>query len=259
VNATDIFKLIESRHSTDLVVGECKDGPTQSVMNYLRMDAWVMPRSWAHPAITAYEIKVSRQDFLNDDKWRSYLPLCNFLYFAAAPDVIQQAELPPEVGLMEASKNAGRLFMRRKAIYREIPEPSSVFRYVLMCRAHIKDEDNGYDKRTFWEEWLKKRKVDHEFGYTVGKRIKQVIDEEINVVKRKNAELEERISAYDNHLEFLKRMGIDPKIDDWRFRDKIKEMLAGFSSQELHSIETCRATLTQLGEKIRQHTTVGAP
>lgn len=79
--AKNILRLLEAKHSKDLLIPECKDGPTQSVSEHLRMDAWVMNRSWAHPCYTAYEIKVTRSDFLNDRKWRGYLPYCNEFFF----------------------------------------------------------------------------------------------------------------------------------------------------------------------------------
>ena len=80
LTAKDILRLIESRHSGDLVVAECKDGPTHYA-RHRRLDAWVMRKSWSKPALYGYEIKVSRQDFLKDDKWPDYLPMCNELYF----------------------------------------------------------------------------------------------------------------------------------------------------------------------------------
>jgi len=40
-----------------------------------------MPRPLLNPACTGYDIKISRSDFLGDEKWTGYLPLCNLLYF----------------------------------------------------------------------------------------------------------------------------------------------------------------------------------
>ena len=76
VNAHDLYRLLADRHAEDVFVGECKTGSTW--MQQVRiMDAWAMKRSWANPRIWAYEIKVSRSDFMQDEKWTDYLPYCN--------------------------------------------------------------------------------------------------------------------------------------------------------------------------------------
>lgn len=66
-----VVELLRAKHSGDVFVEECKNGPTHSAGRggMVRMDAWAMPRSWAHPAVSGYEVKISRSDFLGDDKW----------------------------------------------------------------------------------------------------------------------------------------------------------------------------------------------
>jgi hypothetical protein len=75
VKSNDILKLLSEKHSEDVFVPECKNGSTW-LSTHLRLDAWVMNRSWTKLKFTGYEIKVSRQDFLRDDthdiKWHNY-------------------------------------------------------------------------------------------------------------------------------------------------------------------------------------------
>jgi hypothetical protein len=93
ITAQTIVDLLAEKHSSDVFIRECKDGP--SVNNsHCRLDAWAMKRSWSSPCTYGYEVKVSRQDFLKDDKWRNYLPYCNEFYFAATKGLIQLEELP---------------------------------------------------------------------------------------------------------------------------------------------------------------------
>jgi len=80
--ADQILNLLLIKHSKDVCVPECKGGPTW-FGRHDRMDLWTMARSWAHPRCCAYEIKVSRSDFVNDKKWMAYLEYCNELYFVA--------------------------------------------------------------------------------------------------------------------------------------------------------------------------------
>lgn len=67
-NSSAIVALLAARHVNDVFIPECKDGPTQSG-SHLRMDAWAMNKSWAHPCAIGYEVKVTRADFIGDNKW----------------------------------------------------------------------------------------------------------------------------------------------------------------------------------------------
>lgn len=51
--------------------------------------------------IRGFEVKISRADFLGDDKWQTYLHYFNFFYFVTTPGLINPKELPPEVYLLE--------------------------------------------------------------------------------------------------------------------------------------------------------------
>ena len=73
MRASDLLALLAKKHSADVFVPECKTGGTWAG-THLRLDAWAMRRSWTHPTVWGYEIKVSRSDFLSDDKWVGYLP-----------------------------------------------------------------------------------------------------------------------------------------------------------------------------------------
>lgn len=237
-----ILKLLRSKHSEDVFVAECKDGPTASVRNHSKLDAWVMPRSWAHPHLTGYEIKVSRSDFLGDEKWRNYLGMCNYLYFATPPGLIDKNELPPEIGLIETSTGAARLFVKRKAQYRKIDEPSALFRYVLMCRCRIVGEIKDTGKREFWERWMEDKKVDTEFGHSVARSIAKRIREEIDLVGVKNYELEKRIEAYAPIRKLLADLKLPETCSEWTFQNKLTALRGGMTAYELTQLEhVCEA------------------
>jgi hypothetical protein len=250
MKAEDIISLLRIKHSEDIFVSECKDGPTQSVRNYLRMDAWVMPRSWSHPEITAYEVKVSRSDFLGDEKWRKYLDLCNYFYFATAPGTISLDELPTHVGLIESSQTGGRLFTRRKAIHREIPEPSAVFRYILMCRSVIRGESKDNGKRDFWSNWLKDRTIDHHFGAMVSQAIRESIEKEIEQVRRENRDLKEQMEHYAEHLKTLDSMGLSRNATEWAFENKLTEIKSGLTDGDIRSIRDASLILPRILAKL---------
>jgi len=68
VTSGDILKLLASKHAGDVLVDECKNGQSWG-RNLLKMDAWVLRRTWSPLTTIGYEIKVSRQDFEADQKW----------------------------------------------------------------------------------------------------------------------------------------------------------------------------------------------
>src|SRR5207302_2787683 len=161
LTAGAIVDLLAQRHAEDVFVPECKDGPSQSA-SHLRMDAWAMRKSWANPLVTAYEVKVSRSDFVGDDKWHGYLPNCNEFYFACPANLIRPDELPLHVGLMYASATGSRLFTKKKAVRRDAEIPESVYRYILMCRVKVQRgwQQPASDKAAFWRRWMETREVD---------------------------------------------------------------------------------------------------
>lgn len=214
LSASEILNLLAIRHSGDVFVPECKDGPSYGG-GHVRLDGWAMKRSWANPLVVGYEIKVSRSDFLKDDKWPAYLPMCNQLYFVCPTGLIQPPEVPAEVGLLWASKNGTRLYTKAKAAHREVTIPETVWRYVLMCRAKITREHHTGNRREYWEEWLKQKRVDLDFGYRVGKAIRQRVEEEVVEARHENERLEKLMKHYDDIRALLKELDLDPNCQ-WR-------------------------------------------
>lgn len=128
--ADDIKRAIAHRHASDMFFTEVKDGPTQIVNHHSRIDALAIKLSWTNFAIIGYEVKVARSDFLRDEKWRAYLPMCNQLYFAAAPGVCDPPEVPEGCGLVTVTQS-GNLRTIRKAPWRDIDPPVEMFKYLM--------------------------------------------------------------------------------------------------------------------------------
>lgn len=220
--AQEIVDLLALRHSKDVFIPECKDGPTHSA-SHVRMDAWAMNKSWAHPVVSAYEVKVSRADFLKDNKWPAYLPLCNQFYFVAPGGLIDLSELPAEAGLLTvAGKGKGaRLLTKKKAPHRDITIPEEVYRYILMCRVSVGAEYviDRNDSSDFWRRWLRNKAEDQKLGYEVAKRIRQRATE----LEVENVRLRAEHEQYQKHEQLLDSLGID--IHHWNLEWAIKSKL----------------------------------
>lgn len=135
ITADKITELLKQRHKSDVCVPECATDARWR--NCLRFDFWVMKKSWYSPKIIGYEIKVSRSDFLADKKWPGYLAYCNEFYFVCPNGMIDQSELPGDVGLLYVTKSGNRLRVVRSSAHRQIDieKENSIYKYVLMARA----------------------------------------------------------------------------------------------------------------------------
>lgn len=234
MDASVVLSLLRKKHHADLFVSECKAGPTMG-SSHFRLDAWVMPRSWAHRQCTGYEIKVARSDFLKDDKWPQYLDCCQLFYFVAPAGVIEKGEIPEPAGLLQVTKNGRSLRTIKKAPLREVDIPEELWRYVLMSRAKITPArmNEGQDKREYWEEWLREKVIDHEFGRQVAGKIGRRFYEEVGKVQAKQEILEIEMKPLREAQKLLKKMGIS--VGTWDNARKIEKRLLAALRAELPS------------------------
>jgi len=212
-NVSTLERLLAQRHSGDVFVTECKDGPSQGV-SHVRLDAWAMPRSWSHPWTTGYEIKVSRSDFLKDTKWPAYLPLCNYLYFVTPPGLIKPDEVPEQCGLLVCTKNGTRLYTKKKAPLREVEVPESLFRYILMSRTQVVGSRimGGGRKpdREYWREWLDGRHADAALGRSVSAALRDRLTKKVSEVEVENIRLQAENKIHADLAAVLESAGISP-------------------------------------------------
>ncbi len=220
VSSEDVSRLLADRHAGDVFVAQCKGGPTHGYGAKLRvLDAWAMRKSWSQWSTVGYEIKVSRSDFLRDTKWETYLDLCHEFYFVAPPRVIQLAELPPEIGLIETSASGTRLFTKRKAVVRKIEPPVGVMIYVLMWRATIGAEHKP-DRLSYWREWLAEQEEKADLGHRVSRRL----HEEFRSLRARLYNAEQDAKRDQRLTDALRTLGLDPEVAT---EYAIKDRLAG--------------------------------
>ncbi|MBW2621307.1 MAG: MmcB family DNA repair protein [Deltaproteobacteria bacterium] len=236
ITAKNLLELLLARHSADVAVPECKNGPTWTAVRqqHRRMDLWVMKRSWANPLSICYEIKVTRSDFLGDQKWQAYLPFCNELMFVCPPGVIDKQEVPEQAGLIVCSKNGARLFNRKKAPYRDIELPESLYRYILMSRSRVDSElniDSGSgDKTERWRVWMRLKDEKKELGWNVSKKIRQILEQQVYQVEVKQNILEKEIENLKELRTLALALGFTEDqlcTRSWDFKRTAEELLTG--------------------------------
>lgn len=225
MTSAEVINLIHDRHADALVVEQCKTGPTQWTRGKtLRIfDAWVLLPTWSPATCVGYEVKVSRSDFVRDEKWHEYLKYCNQFYIAAPKGLVKDGELPEGVGLMEVIGKGGgqRLVTRRKAFYREIEWPRDLLLYILMNRAIPgKEHEFGQPRRetaSYWRQWLERRDEDKHLGRevsgSIGKRYRQM-EKDLQAAKYE-AETAKRIWAE------VEKLGVTKETGTWELRRRI--------------------------------------
>lgn len=259
MTSDQICILLQRRHANDVFVTECKDGPSQCVSDFRRLDAWAMKRSWVNPCMWGYEIKVSRRDFVQDQKWPTYLHLCNEFYFVAPKGVIRVEELPDNVGLLHVASTGSRLMVARKAKRREVKPPVSLFVYLLFSRATFTHEGReAVDRESrvdFWRRWLEDKERSLDIGHRVSRSLSALIEKRIRDVEAENRAWREKILAYDGVLHLLKQLGIE---DDSlynmqnRVRRQITALQAAFPEMALGHMKAVHLHLGQLIERLAQ-------
>ena len=247
MEAVEIVGLLAAKHSKDVFVDECKNGRSYG-HGLLRLDAWAMRRSWANFGTIGYEIKVNRQDFLRDEKWKGYLSMCHEFYFVAPKGVIEPDELPPEAGLVVPSANCKRLLTKKKAPSRQIEFPEDVFVYILMCRTTVGRElgKTREQRVAGWRRWLEDRTANKDLGYRVS-----------GAVAKHAAEMEVRAHRAERTAkraceveEILKELGINSvhAVRGWRARQHIEAALRGIDEETFDKLRRARTAIDALIE-----------
>lgn len=219
MNAETLVRLLAERHAADVFVAECKNGRSWGA-SPMRLDAWALKRSWSPLHCYGYEVKVSRRDFMQDDKWPGYLDCCHSFYFVAPPGVIDTAELPAEVGLIVASKNGRRLYTKRKAAYRDIEVSPDILFYVLMSRVRVvanmyEANDREPDTVEQWRAWLAQKDDERQTGHLAAAQIARMVEERVRKVKDENTELRKENQHLAEVRALCAELGIKPDPYGW--------------------------------------------
>ena len=143
--------LREERHAKDwLFFEELRVGTGYAVDAEQRIDAYsIHPFPSRGLARVAYEVKISRSDFLAEikkpQKRRRAMLLSNLFYFVAPAGLIRIEELPVDCGLIEVT-GKGYLNTVVKAPHRDIASPPWLFVAALVRRAGLDGYAAGRDE-----------------------------------------------------------------------------------------------------------------
>jgi hypothetical protein len=253
LRAGDILAGLRTRHTEDIFVPECNLG--SAFAGCKRIDAWAMKRTWKPMTTVGYEIKVSRGDFLNDNKWPLYLDFCHEFWFACPWKMIDPKEVPEGCGLVWM--NAGGKMVRKvKAPRRNISDESlwKVMAYVLMSRTRITDStyytDEGAPRGIdYWKTWLETKKE----NYWVGDQVSKAINKRVGDVVKRNAELEALYVRYDRMKERLTELGLDPdQTMPWQIKSHVNELRGIIDPGLVRRMNQLGKSVTDMAEELEK-------
>lgn len=221
VTSTTIKKALASFHEKDFFITECKTCSTYfpDPQGLLKFDGLAVRKSYTKPCITGYEIKVSRGDFLQDNKWHLYLQYCNEFYFVVPAGLITKDEIPENVGLIYYYPETDHLRTKRKALYRDIEEPVGVYKYIIFSRFDQDRlpfyEDRAEYARDYLNDKREKRKLGASFGSKLAADLR---------------EAQEKLSTVENSVDDVEFAQAVEKLLEkhnvgWRWHGRDEELL----------------------------------
>lgn len=224
-DADKISNLLAEKHSQDVFISECKNGETWGARDLVKLDAWVLVRTYSPLTMIGYEIKCSRQDFENDQKWVNYLDLCHLFYFVCPAGLIRSIDIPSRVGLIWVS-STGKLHTKKKAerVDPNVEKLNRLFVYVLMSRSRITANMNDrgeekIDNLTLLREATERANERKELAYFVRGHLKDIEA----TLKKKETDLTYRENYVNDFEKRLAKLGItwDSKASNWQEKDRV--------------------------------------
>ena len=254
MNSRQVIELLRKRHIEDLFVEECKDGPTQTG-HHRRLDAWVMSRSWVNFRTYGYEVKVSRSDFLGDQKMTDYIPLCNCFYVVCPAGVVKsENELPDEAGLLLVTSNETRLITKRRAKFRQIEDPINLYRYILMARTQIVRTTQYIeeDRLAYWRNWLDNKTITKDLGHRVSKNLARSIKKTILDVQEENKRLKEQNDGLLEVKQKIEALGLSPDSPRWSLIRELDKHKNGYASEVELEIQQVLYTMRNATRRLEE-------
>lgn len=218
VTSTDIKLALKEFHNgkPSYFITECKTCSTYfpDPQGLLKFDGLAITKSYTKPNIIGYEIKVSRNDFLQDNKWHLYLQYCNEFYFVVPKGLVKKEELPDHVGLIYFNPDTKALRTVKKALYRQIEEPVGVYKYIIFSRLEEDRIPFYNDRAEYCKDYLEDKVVKSAIGQRLGTKLAKDLEEAENKLKSLQS-VEKELQAWKSVKKVLDKAGILP----WRWWD----------------------------------------
>lgn len=256
MNSGDLIKLLRVRHRDDIFATEVPEGSKHrdggSGRGYL--DAWAAKKSWSQNMTFGYEIKVTRRDFMQDEKWHNYRGCCDQFYFVCPWGLIDPQETGEGVGVLWATKTGTQLRMKRKAETKEA-DPVRLFNVYksLLMRAHGGMSEASIPNVEYWREWLSTKEDSREIGHRVSRALQKKYSDEVTRVERENMRLKKQNEQLDEVKEILADLGVSA--GGYDPRNEIKRAMALIPRHMILDLRQTADNLEKFTEKMTRKLT----
>jgi len=250
VRVDQILHALSKRNQREIFLTKVKTGPTTAAGPPLhKIDALSIKPSWSAPCITAYEVKVSRSDFLNDDKWPAYREVSHRFYWACPAGMIQPEEVADDCGLIWYNPETGGLSTRIKALFRNIEMPVLLLYYIVISRLGDPERHPFFSsRREYLEAWLQDRAERVMFGARVGTKLATEVgeaNERVRKAESKVQALEKQLDLWTRVQGILREHGVNT--GEWNVERRLRERLSrGVGGEVLHGLNDIRRQTDRL-------------
>ncbi len=232
-----LSKMHEFRRS--YFITECKTCSTYfpDPQGLLIFDGLAITKSYTQPNIIGYEIKVSRNDFLHDNKWHLYLQYCNEFFFVVPKGLVKKEELPEGVGLIYYDPDTQGLRTVKKALYRQIEEPVGLYKYIIFSKLEEDRIPFYEDRAEYAKDYLADKKDKLYVGCALGTKLAKDVEEANLRLERLRQE-----ESYINNWKQVKEVLVNHGILGWRWDknehwlEDLDKALSGSYPKELDSV-----------------------
>lgn len=251
MRADEVAYALQKRHSDETFWLEVKNGRSYRARGGLAIcDAISIKRSYQNPCITGYEIKVSKGDFLGDEKWPSYLPMCHRFYFATPKGLVQKGEVPEVAGLVWVNEHRVARVVKR-APYRNIELPVEMLLYLLYSRTESDRHPFFSNAREACEAYIADSKERDKLGHAVKSKLRNQVAE---LFRRAN-EKELLAGHLSKELERIKGVLTQRGLptDSWSLDSALRRKVGEVDPEELKKlIQGAVASLRQIEYEIQK-------
>jgi len=199
VSAFDVKKALANKHQKDFFLTEVKSGSAWNGTDNRILDAVAMKKSYAKPLITGYEVKVTRSDFLQDNKFYTYLPLCHELYIVTPSKLVQREELPVEIGLIWYDPETKTLKTKKKPPPRNIEISVDMLQYIIYSRLDSDRIPFHSSKAEHLKAWIAGQEDNIALGIAVRNKMTAELsrlESELQTVERIKQRMEDTLEEY---------------------------------------------------------------
>lgn len=261
VTSTDIKLALRDMHlsRSSYFITECKTCSTYfpDPQGLLKFDGLAITKSYTKPCIIGYEIKVSRNDFKQDNKWHLYLQYCNEFFFVVPTGLIKKEELPDNVGLIYYNPDTKALRTVKKALYRQIEEPVGVYKYIIFSKLEEDRLPFYEDKAEYARAYLEDQKDKKYIGHTLGSKMAKDLEEaykRLEAVRHKEADIE-RWEKVEKLLRKHDLLGWSWYRDDSWLDDLEKALSSSYPNELEFTLDALKREVNRL-EKLKEECNV---